>query len=339
MSILGKLVDLVVGSGGHRQTYPSPVIAPVGYDPTQDPDGSEYARLVGQQVPGGGGGILRTLWENVVRSLWWVWAAVAVMSVWGWWWWVARPAKAEARALATATAIAASWTATPMPTNTAATPTSIPPTSTSTPKAALTPTGSRPINTPTATTTPTWTPPPTWTPVPTGTPTPTETPTATNTPVSVQKSPIPAPESFLENVSAKLAANKGFPGDSMVVTGCIDNGSVVRILWEDGTELAKATPGGNGNFAAAFVIPAANKGYHVVRVVWSGGVTDNEIDLVLAMGVSTPTPVPTWTPTPVPTWTPIPTWSPTPTPTRPTPTPFPTPIGGWTCTIFLPLVK
>jgi len=335
-AVLNPIVSRIKGTH-HSATW---TFAPPGYNPIQDVDGSQLAKLTGN-VPTEDR--WAALWQNLA-SIWWVWLAIVVLGGWGWYWWGIKPAKEAEAAAATATVHASLWTATPAPTSTPVatnTPALATPTSlagpdllpTVTPTVTKIPTA-RPTRTSTPTPTPTWTVPPTWTPLPTLT----ETPTATNTPISAQKSPIPVPGTLPESVSAKLADNQAFPGDSMVVTGQVNNGSVVRVLWEDGSELANVTPGGNGNFAASFVIPPANKGYHVVRVLWSGGEVDNEIDLVLAIGVSTPTPVPTWTPSPWPTWTPVPTWSPTPTLVVPTATPYPTPVGGWPNKIYLPIV-
>lgn len=53
MGIFDRLFDTFVGGAKHKEHYPKPLIAPVGYDPTQDPDGSQLAALVGRQAGGG----------------------------------------------------------------------------------------------------------------------------------------------------------------------------------------------------------------------------------------------------------------------------------------------
>lgn len=332
-AIFGKILDkMTSGGGGHRQRYPVPIIAPVGYDPTTDPDGSQLAALVGRQAGGGGGGAWSALWENM-RSIWWVFAIIVVMAAWGWYWWGVRPARAAARAAATATVVAASWTPTVILTAAPAPPAAMPiPTMVPTFTRMPAPIGvtriavARPTETPTST--------PTWTPPPTGTATPTETPTPTPTWTSPVQPPS-APATSSAPGSAQLAATTAQAGDSMVVTGYVSNGSVVRLLWEDGkTLLGQGTPGLAGSFAIPFVVPGhIPNGYHVIYVVWSAGKSDHVIPLVLSINVPPP-PTPTWTPVPLPTSTP----TITPTPTR-TPTPFPTPVGGWPCRVYLPLLR
>jgi hypothetical protein len=138
---------------------------------------------------------------------------------------------------------------------------------------------------------------------------------------------------------AQLAAQTVQAGDSMVATGYVNNGSIVRLFWEDGaTLLGQGKPGLGGAFAIPFSVPGCRNGYHVIYVIWSGGKDgDYSIPLVLSVNVPPPTstPTPTWTCTPT-LITPTPTPTITPTPTN-TPTPYPTPIGGWPFSYFFPL--
>lgn len=331
MGIFDRLFDGLIGGGKHKEHYPKPLIAPVGYDPTQDPDGSQLAALVGKQIGGGGGGggVLGVLWDAVIRPLWWVWAIAIVMAAWGLFWWKVRPARLAAQAAATATTVAALWTPTATATM-AATPTSakIPTRSPALPR----PETSTPATSPTWTRDfPTMTFTPTGTPTETSTPTPTETPTMTPTATLIPTLPPVTPG------AAQLAAQSVQVGDSMVATGVVKNGSVVRLFWEDGTTLlGQGTPGLGGAWAVPFTVPACKNGYHVIYVVWSGGKADYTIPLVLSVNVPAPTATPTSAPTGTPTITPTPTRTPTPTIT---PTPYPTPIGGWPFRYFFPYIN
>lgn len=208
----------------------------------------------------------------------------------------------------------------------------VPPTMT--PTVTHTPTSAKLAATTTITPTSTLTPTPTWTPPPTETSTPTSTPTL----YVPLYTPVP-PTPTLAPGSAQLANQTVQAGDSMVVTGFVNNGSVVRLIWEDGsTVLGQSKPGLNGAWAIQFIVPQTVNGYHIVYVVWSAGEKDYSIPLVLSVNVPPPTATPTHTTTPMPTWTPLPTFTGTPTPVTPTPTPFPTPEGGWPFRYFLVMI-
>lgn len=319
-------------------------MAPPGYDPTRDPDGVQLAALLGKtpEAPRTNADKWRALATSML-SIWWAWLLLVGFVGWGWYWWIARPAQAQAVDSASATATA-TWTPTmaatvPLVPEMAQKQTETPTRSlterpTGTPTA--TPTRIRPTMTLTPTATPTWTPPPTPTPTATPTSVPTETPTAT--PIII---PAGAAPTTVTNGPgyAQLAAQSVQAGDSMVATGSVLNGSIVRLLWEDGSLLGQGKPGLGGAFAVPFIVPRTTNGYHVVSVTWSGGADgDYSIPLVLSVNVPPPTPtptsVPTGTPTPV-----TPTATPTNTPTMaPTPTPVPTPQGGWPFRRWFPFI-
>jgi hypothetical protein len=337
MDIIDRLIQPVVDRIKGRKTRAAWTLAPPGYDPTRDPDGVQLAAMLGQaaKAPRTSAAKWQALASGML-SIWWAWLLLLGFVGWGWYWWGVRPAKAQAQVVATSTAIAASWTPTTAPT-TAFAPTSaeiptkihtLPRPETSTPTSVPTGTPTPTRDRPTMTFTPTGTPPPT------PTQTPTETPTATATPTLPPPVPTPVPG------HAQLAAVQVQAGDSMVATGSVLNGSMVRLLWEDGLLLGQGKPGLGGAFAVSFIVPQTTNGYHVVSVTWSGGAGgDYIIPLVLSVNVPPPTatatPVPTGTPTPV-TPTATPTWTPTPTHT---PTPYPTPQGGWPFRYFLSLIS
>ena len=306
--VWGPMMDRLFGGGGPKvKTKQAAVeLAPVGYDPTKGDD---------DQAPVGEGIEVLEEESKIKRliKLWpWVVAFAGVVVVAGF---VLGGRKSKAENI-TATPITPSpvvivATITPSPFTATSTP--IPTKSaTNTPTATITPPPSSTI-TPTATAT--------WTAIPTSTPTWTPLPTATETPKPWPTStPTPAPV-------AKLANGAAVAGEQMVITGQVNNGSIVQIKWESGDLLAQVTPRQDGTWAASFVVPwIAAKGYHLIRVEWTGG----GVDLVIALAVPTYTP----TPIPLPTSTPIPTGTPTPTPT-PGPTLDPSKIQ---CRLFLPLV-